>query len=345
MSRRRSIKIPVASLAAASLVVAACSGDDDDDAITRGHHRGRRAPSQPTRPRAPRPRRRRQPSDRGHRATDTTEATEATTSDAGGRRGRRAARSAAAAAASRTVRTRSRPRRRPVRSAWRGTGPLLVVQQQPQPRQRRRQHQPAVPHERRHGGGSRYYDADLNYINNDQFGTCTIDSLDPLTITYTINEGVTWSDGVQVDAADMLLDWAAQSGVFNDADTVVTEDTGVTAQADAGRAADRRRPRRHRAAVDRCRPTTRRSTPRRAALLEGYTYKEATGVVVRRGQRVAAAGHPVPGDLRGRPVAHGRRGTRSTSTTRRRRVPRRAGPRRRARTRSASRIRPRPRRR
>ena len=38
-------------------------------------------------------------------------------------------------------------------------------------------------------GGFSYYDADLNYINNDQFGTCTIDSLDPLTITYTDQRG------------------------------------------------------------------------------------------------------------------------------------------------------------
>ena len=57
-------------------------------------------------------------------------------------------------------------------------------------------------------GGFTYFDADLNLINNDQFGTCTIESLDPLTITYRINEGVTWTDGVQVDAADMLLYWA-----------------------------------------------------------------------------------------------------------------------------------------
>ena len=81
--------------------------------------------------------------------------------------------------------------------------------------------------------GFYYYDQDLNLINNDQFGTCTVESLDPLTVTYKINDGVTWSDGVQVGAADMLLAWAAQSELFNDADTVVTEDTGVTAQADA----------------------------------------------------------------------------------------------------------------
>ena len=58
---------------------------------------------------------------------------------------------------------------------------------------------------------SRYYDADLNLINNDQFGTCTVESLDPLTVTYRINEGVTWSDGTQIDAADMLLLWARSS--------------------------------------------------------------------------------------------------------------------------------------
>ena len=82
-------------------------------------------------------------------------------------------------------------------------------------------------------------------VNNDQFGTCTLDSLDPLTITYTINEGVTWSDGVQVDAADMLIEWAAQSGVFNDADTVVT-DTGVDGAGRRERPGHRRRSRRRR---------------------------------------------------------------------------------------------------
>src|SRR5262245_9505422 len=31
-------------------------------------------------------------------------------------------------------------------------------------------------------GGMAYYDQDLNYVNNDSFGTCTLKSLDPLTI-------------------------------------------------------------------------------------------------------------------------------------------------------------------
>lgn len=128
------------------------------------------------------------------------------------------------------------------------------------------------------GSGFSYYDADLNYVNNDQFGTCTLDSLDPLTITYTINEGVTWTDGTQVDAADMLMTWAAQSSVFNDANSVVTADTGETAEADADgnpivigadgaeiTAADEAA---YTAAFD----------PDSGAILEGFTYKESTGV-------------------------------------------------------------------
>lgn len=72
--------------------------------------------------------------------------------------------------------------------------------------------------------GFNYYDADLNLINNDNFGICIIESLDPLTITYRINEGVTWSDGTQVDASDLLLYWAAVSGVFNTADAEYDEE-------------------------------------------------------------------------------------------------------------------------
>jgi peptide/nickel transport system substrate-binding protein len=128
------------------------------------------------------------------------------------------------------------------------------------------------------GGGFNYYNADLELINNDQFGTCTVDSLDPLTVTYTINEGVTWSDGVPVDAADLLMTWAAQSGVYNDADTVVTSDTGVTAQADENGqpvvvgpdGADI-------TSVDEA-AYSAAFDPETGELLEGFAYKEATGV-------------------------------------------------------------------
>ena len=40
----------------------------------------------------------------------------------------------------------------------------------------------------------------------------------PLTVKYTINEGVKWSDGTPVTAADLVLQWAAFSGYYDDAD-------------------------------------------------------------------------------------------------------------------------------
>jgi peptide/nickel transport system substrate-binding protein len=82
------------------------------------------------------------------------------------------------------------------------------------------------------GGGFWYYDGDLNLINRDQFGTCTVESLDPLTVTYRINEGVTWSDGTQIDAADLVLYWGAVSTNFNSGEGVIAPD-GSTAEADA----------------------------------------------------------------------------------------------------------------
>lgn len=82
------------------------------------------------------------------------------------------------------------------------------------------------------GGGFTYYDGDLNYVNNDNFGTCTVESLDPLTVTYRINEGVTWSDGTPIDAADLIMYWAAVSTNYNDAEPVIAPN-GVTAEADA----------------------------------------------------------------------------------------------------------------
>ncbi len=120
--------------------------------------------------------------------------------------------------------------------------------------------------------GFSYYDQDLNYINNDQFGTCTLDSLDPLTVTYRINEGVTWSDGTPMDAADMLLEWAGGSEVFNDADPVIAPD-GTTAEADADG---------NPIIVDASGaevPAEQAIDPETEELLEGYTYKESTGVL------------------------------------------------------------------
>lgn len=74
-----------------------------------------------------------------------------------------------------------------------------------------------------HSGFS-YYDGDLNLVNNDQFGTCTIESLEPLTITYRINEGVAFSDGTPITAHDLILGWGAVSGNFNEGGVAFLED-------------------------------------------------------------------------------------------------------------------------
>lgn len=62
------------------------------------------------------------------------------------------------------------------------------------------------------------------------FGTYEKTSDDPLTIKYTVADDATWSDGTPVDAADLLLDWAAQSSNLNTipADKVKTDEaTGL----------------------------------------------------------------------------------------------------------------------
>ena len=128
------------------------------------------------------------------------------------------------------------------------------------------------------GSGFSYYDADLNLINNDQFGTCIVDSLDPLTVTYTINEGVTWSDGTPVDAADLIIEWAAQSGVYNDANSVVTSDTGVTAQADENGAPIVIGPNGREITSAQEAAYAEAFDPETGAIVEGYSYKESTGV-------------------------------------------------------------------
>jgi len=55
----------------------------------------------------------------------------------------------------------------------------------------------------------------LKIVKDPSFGTYTVESQDPLKVKYTINKGVTWSDGVQVDASDLLLSWAVDSGHYN----------------------------------------------------------------------------------------------------------------------------------
>jgi peptide/nickel transport system substrate-binding protein len=75
-----------------------------------------------------------------------------------------------------------------------------------------------------------YYDNVPNLVKDKSFGSYEIVSRDPFTVKYTIRQGVNWSDGTPVDAADLLLAWAANSGNVNtkgfDASKYVDQDTG-----------------------------------------------------------------------------------------------------------------------
>ncbi|MCU1507937.1 MAG: peptide transporter, substrate-binding protein [Glaciihabitans sp.] len=81
-----------------------------------------------------------------------------------------------------------------------------------------------------------YYDDSQKLVKNTQFGTYTVEKQNPLTIKYTVNEGVKWSDGVQVGAADMLLTWAALTTHLNNVEAKYDADGNITNQAelDAG---------------------------------------------------------------------------------------------------------------
>lgn len=86
-------------------------------------------------------------------------------------------------------------------------------------------------------GEFNYYNADLELTPDESFGTYEVVSEDPLQVKYTVNEGMQWSDGTPVDAADLMLQWAALSGALNnvDADKVERDpDTGAPADSGAG---------------------------------------------------------------------------------------------------------------
>ena len=60
-----------------------------------------------------------------------------------------------------------------------------------------------------------YYDGDLELQKNEDFGSYEVLSEDPLTVKYTVEEGVTWSDGTPVDAADLIMYWGPQNDNFD----------------------------------------------------------------------------------------------------------------------------------
>lgn len=66
--------------------------------------------------------------------------------------------------------------------------------------------------------GFNYYNNTPELVENTSFGTYELVSEDPLTVTFTVNEGVNWSDGTPIDAADLMLNWAALSRALDTPD-------------------------------------------------------------------------------------------------------------------------------
>lgn len=79
--------------------------------------------------------------------------------------------------------------------------------------------------------GFNYYDDTSLLVRDESFGHYEIVSRNPFAVRYTVANGVTWSDGVLVDAADLLLAWAANSGKLNtegfNAERFVDAETGL----------------------------------------------------------------------------------------------------------------------
>ncbi len=60
-----------------------------------------------------------------------------------------------------------------------------------------------------------HYDNTPKLQKDESFGSYQVVSRNPFRVKYTIRAGVKWSDGTAVDASDLLLAWAANSGVLN----------------------------------------------------------------------------------------------------------------------------------
>lgn len=78
--------------------------------------------------------------------------------------------------------------------------------------------------------GFNYYDQELNLVPDESFGTYEKTSDDPLTIEYTFADTATWSDGVAVSPTDFLLEWAAQSGTFNNVEAEYDDEGNISNQ-------------------------------------------------------------------------------------------------------------------
>jgi peptide/nickel transport system substrate-binding protein len=68
-----------------------------------------------------------------------------------------------------------------------------------------------------YGTGFQYIDNNYKIVHDDKFGTFEKTSDDPLTVKYTLNKDLKWSDGQPVTADDMILAWAIASGHYDSA--------------------------------------------------------------------------------------------------------------------------------
>jgi peptide/nickel transport system substrate-binding protein len=78
------------------------------------------------------------------------------------------------------------------------------------------------------------YDDAYRLVEDRSFGTAEIVAEDPLTVRYQVSGDARWSDGTPIDAADLLLAWAADSGALNTPDF----DDAVYVDPDTGRYTD-----------------------------------------------------------------------------------------------------------
>ncbi|AYG02562.1 ABC transporter family substrate-binding protein [Gryllotalpicola protaetiae] len=74
-----------------------------------------------------------------------------------------------------------------------------------------------------------YYDNTPKLVKNTKFGSYKVVSQNPLTIKYTVNKGVKWSDGTPVTAADLLLQWASNTVKYNSSDAGGVNFGGIAA--------------------------------------------------------------------------------------------------------------------
>lgn len=71
-----------------------------------------------------------------------------------------------------------------------------------------------------------YYDGGLNLVTNASFGGYEKLSDAPLTVKQTLADTAVWSDGVPVTPADYILSYGAKSGLFNNYEASLDEETG-----------------------------------------------------------------------------------------------------------------------